>query len=266
MKSKIIAALILLVLTVSCGEYEKILKSTDYELKKDKAIEYYEAGKYIKSSELLSMALPRYRATDEAEKITWIGAKSYYGMRDYLTASAAFRNFSEAFPYSENAEEATFMAAYCDYLQSPRPELDQSMTVTAIEGFIYFQRRFPLSDKIEESNKLIKELEDKLVEKSFIGAKLYYDLGEYRAAIVALANSLKEYPNTKYREEMMFLRLESTYLYALRSVSDKQQERYQEVLDEYYSFIEEFPGTKYNRDVERIHSSTAQFLKLDVNN
>lgn len=266
MKSKITAALILLVLTVSCGEYEKILKSTDYELKKNKAIEYYEAGKYIKASELLSVALPRYRATDEAEYMTWIGAKSYYGMRDYLTASAAFRNYSETFPYSENAEEATFMAAYCDYLQSPRPELDQSMTVTAIEGFIYFQRRFPISDKMEQSSVLIKELEDKLVEKSFIGAKLYYDLGEYRAAIVALANSLKEYPDTRYREEMMFLRLESTYLFALRSVADKQQERYQEVLDEYYSFIEEFPDTKYNRDVERIHSSTAQFLKLDVNN
>lgn len=266
MKSKIVTALILLVLTASCGEYEKVLKSTDYELKKNKAIEYYEAGKYIKASELLTMVLPRYRATDEADNITWIGAKSYYGMRDYLTASAAFRNYAETFPYSENAEEATFMAAYCDYLQSPRPELDQSMTVTAIEGFIYFQRRFPLSDKIEESNMLIKELEDKLVEKSFIGAKLYYDLGEYMAAIVALANSLKEYPDTKYREEMMFLRLESTYLYAVRSVADKQQERYQEVLDEYYSFIEEFPGTKYNRDVDRIHRSTTQFLNLDVNN
>lgn len=266
MKSKIITALVLLVFTASCGEYEKILKSTDYELKKNKAIAYYEDGKYIKASELLSMVLPRYRATEEAEYLTWLGAKSYYGMRDYLTASAAFRNYAETFPYSEHSEEATFMAAYCDYLQSPRPSLDQSMTLTAIEGFIYFQRRFPASDKMEESNRLIKELEDKLVEKSFLSARLYYDLGEYRAAVVALANSLKEYPDTKYREEMMFLRLESTYLYAVNSVADRQQERYQEALDEYYSFIEEFPDTKYGRDVERIYSNTAGFLNIDVNN
>ena len=57
----------------------------------------------------------------------------------------------------------------------------------------------------EEARNLIKELEDKLVEKSYLSARLYYDMEQYRAAITALSNSLKEYPETKYREEMLFL-------------------------------------------------------------
>lgn len=266
MRFKIYILLIISLLASSCGEYEKLLKSTDYELKKTKAIEYYEQERFIKASELLTMVIPRYRATDEAENLVWISANCYYGLRDYMTASAAYRNFADTYPYSENAEEATFKAAYCDYLQSPRPELDQALTVTAIEGFTYFQRRFPASEKIEESKKLIKELQDNLVEKSYLSARLYYDLKQYRAAIVALSNSLKEYPETKFREELLFLKLESSYLYAVNSVAARQQERYQDTLDEYYSFIEEFPQSRFIKDTERIYKSTAGVLKIEVSN
>ena len=52
-------------------------------LRKEKAKEYFEAGKYVKSSELLGQILPRYRATEEAEDLNWMNAQSYYGMKDY---------------------------------------------------------------------------------------------------------------------------------------------------------------------------------------
>lgn len=263
MRFRIYISLIIALLATSCGEYEKVLKSTDFELKKAKAEEYFEAGKYIKATELLTQVLPRYRATGEAEPLTWMAAKCYYNIRDYMTAGAAYKNFYEAYPYSDDAEEATFMTAYCDYLMSPRPSLDQGYTRVAIEGFQYFKRRFPASEKVVEADELVKDLEDKLVEKSFLSARLYFDLKQYRAAIVALSNSLKEYPETKHREELLFLKLESTYQFAFRSINEKQKERYQDTLDEYYSYIEEFPETKFQRDVERIYKETAKVLNVD---
>ncbi len=263
MNSRIYILLIIALLTSSCGEYEKILKSTDFAMKKDKALEYYNDGKYVKASELLVQTLPRYRATADAEELTWISSNCYYMMRDFLTAGAAFSNFADQYPYSEHAEEATFMTAYCDYMMAPRPELDQAYTILAIEGFTLFQRKFPNSSRFDESQNLIQELQDKLVEKSYLSAKLYYDLEQYRAAIVALSNSLKEYPETKHREELLFLKLESSYLYALNSYSDKQRERYQQTLDEYYSFIEEFPDSEFGKDVEKIYNGTAGYLGID---
>lgn len=263
MRIKGFILLIIAVLASSCGEYEKLLKSTDFELKKAKAYEYFEEGKYVRTSELLGQILPRFRATAEAEELNWLNARCYYNMRDYMMAGAAYKNFSEMYPYNEHAEEATFMTAYCDYLLSPRPELDQAYTNSAIEAFTYFQRRYPSSDKVKEAQELIKELEDKLVEKSYINARLYYDMEEYRAAVVALDNSLKDYPETKHREELMFLKLESSYLYALNSVVEKQQERFQVTLDEYYSFIEEFPDSGFSKEVEKIYDTTAGFLKIN---
>ena len=264
MKFRLYIVLIILVLVSSCGEYEKLLKSTDFDLKKAKAKEYYDASQYVKATELLSQILPRYRASAESEELNWMNAQSYYGMRDYYMAGSYFKSFVDQFPFGVHAEEANFMAAKCDMLISQRPELDQENTKNAIEGFKIFMTRFPNSAKIEESKILLKELEEKLVEKSYLSAKLYYDRREYKAAVVALNNSLKEYANTKYREEMMYLKLNSLFQYAEKSLAIKQKERYQAALDDYYSFMEEFPKSLYEKEVNTIFQKTNKFLKAGI--
>jgi len=264
MKLRSCIILIIALLVVSCGEYEKLLKSTDYDLKKAKAKEYYDAGQYVKSTEVLAQILPRYRASVEAEDLNWMNAMSFYGMKDYIMAGSYFKSFVEQFPFGVHAEEANYMAAYCDYKMAPRPELDQESTRSAIEGFNIFVIRFPNSSKAEDAKKLITELQESLVEKSYLSAKLYYDMKAYKAAVVALNNSLKEYSNSKYREEMMFLKLNSLFKYAELSFPAKQKERYQETLDDYYSFMEEFPKTGYSKEVSYIFEKTNTFLKSGI--
>jgi outer membrane protein assembly factor BamD len=176
-------------------------------------------------------------------------------------AGTYFQNFSMLYPYSRYAEEADFMMAYCDYLMSPSPDLDQDYSRKAIEGFMLFKRRYPLSTKTDETNLLIAELEEKLVEKSYMSARLYYDMKQYKAAVVALNGSLNQYPNTKYREEMMFLKLNSQYLYAVYSIPARQKERYQSTYDEYLSYVEEFPAGVFEKEVKKIHESIMKALK-----
>jgi outer membrane protein assembly factor BamD len=264
MKFRVYIILIISMLVSSCGEYGKLLKSTDFELKKEKAREYYEDGQYVRASELLSEVLTRYRATEEAEELNWINAQCSYKMNDFIMASTYFKTFSELYPYGKNAEEANFLAALCDYNMSPGPELDQTNTLNAIDGFTLFVNKFPSSQYIEEAKRLTTILQERLVEKSYLSAKLYYKMSQYKAAVVALDNSLKEYPDTKYREEMMYLKLNSVFLYAGRSISQKQKERYQTTLDEYYSFKEEFPESIYSKEVTKIYETTGKFLKIDL--
>jgi len=264
MKFRYYIVLIILVLASSCGEYEKLLKSTDTDLKKEKAKEYYAAGQYVKSSELLGQILPRYRATEEAEELNWMYAQSYFGMKDYFMAGSYFKTFVDQFPFGKHAEEANFLVGMCDYRISARSELDQENTKNALEELNIFINRYAYSPKIEECRKMISELQDKLVDKSHNNAKLYYDMKEYKAAVVAINNSLKQYPSSAYREEMMFLKLNSLYLYAVKSMLDKQKTRYQDTLDEYYSFMEEFPTSQYSRDVADIFQKTNKYLKQGI--
>jgi outer membrane protein assembly factor BamD len=261
MKVRLYIFLIITFILSSCGEYEKLLKSSDYELKKAKAKEYYDEREYVKSAEILSQIMPRFRASSEAEELNWMNAMSYYGMKDYFMASSLFKQFVEQFPFGNHAEEANYMAAYTDYLQAPRPELDQENTVSAIEGFRLFITRFPNSQRVEDSRKYITELQEKLVEKSYLCARLYYDRKEYKAAVVALNNSLKELADTKYREELMFLKLNSLFMYAENSLPARQRERYQDTLDDYFSFMEEFPKSSYSKEVGNIYEKTNKYLQ-----
>jgi outer membrane protein assembly factor BamD len=261
MKKNLLFIGILLVTLVSCGKYEKILKSSDYKLKYSKAFEYYNAEEYVRSATIFEQILSYYKGTDKSDTVSYYHAMSYYGQKDYTQAAYYLKNFFTNYPYSPFSDEAEFLSAYCYYLESPKPELDQENTYTAIDAFTLYIKKHPNSKHVEDANKYIINLQEKLVDKSFINAKLYFDLGDYKASIVALNNSLSDYPNTKYREELEYLVLQSNYLLAKKSISSKQKERFQATIDEYYSFIAEFPSSKFSKDAKNIYEDSQSYVK-----
>jgi outer membrane protein assembly factor BamD len=252
-----------LLLIGSCSGYEKLLKSHDYKLKYTKAMEFYEEEEYVKAATLLDQIAPVYRGTIKADTVFYYQAMSYYMQRDYILAGHYFSQLAEDYPNSVYAEEADYMTGYCYYKLSPKPSLDQENTIKAMNAFQLFMIKYPASPRVEETQLLIQELRDKLVEKSYLNGKLYYDLGDYKAAIIALRNSLNDYPNTKHREELMFLILKSSYLLADNSIIQKRKERFQDTIDEYYSFIGEFPESKYRREAERMYEEAMNIAGTD---
>jgi len=244
----------------SCSGYEKLLKSNDARLKYDKAVEYYENGDYVRASRLFDQIATIYRGTTRADTVCYYQAYSYFHQKDYILGGHHFGYLAENYPNSVYAEEANFMTGYCFYKQSPRPSLDQDNTNKAIAAFQMFIVSYPGSRRVVEADNFIMEMEDKLVEKSYLNAKLYFDLGDFKASIIALQNSLNEYPDTKHREELMYLILKSNYLLASNSVFSKQKERFQNTVDEYYSFISEFPDSKFRRDADRIYEDSMVYL------
>jgi outer membrane protein assembly factor BamD len=249
------------VILAGCGEYEKLLKSRDFQMKYERAVEYYDEGEYARAGTLFDQVANIFRGTTKADTVKYYQAKSYYGQRDYMMAGYYFSELSQTYASSVYAEEADFMVGYCFYKRSPRPELDQETTYQAITYMQMFMAKHPTSERITEVQAIITEMSDKLVEKSFISAKLYFDLGYYKSAILALRNSLIEYPDTRFREELMFLILKSSYLLADRSIPSLQRERFQATVDEYYSFIGEFPEGSHTREANRMYEASTEFLE-----
>lgn len=253
-------AFVLMLLFSACNDYNKIVKSTDYEFKYKKALEYYEGGEFVRSSTLLKELINIVRGTSRADKVYYYYAKSQFGIKDYLMAGHYFKSLIKEFPRSEYAEESQFMVGYCFYLDSPSARLDQEVTQNAIAALQLFINLYPKSTRIDEANRLIIELRDKLVYKSYLSGKLYFDLNNYKAAVVALSSSLKDFPDTKYREELMYMLLKAKYLLAVNSVEEKKRERLSSALDEYYTFVDEYPESKYRKEVERYYNTTAKLL------
>lgn len=255
-----IGFVLLTLILSSCGNFNKIVKSSDYEFKYKKAVEYYEQGEYVKAGTLFQELVNIYRGTTRADKIYYYFAKSMIGQKDYLMAGHYFKSLVKEFPGSEFAEESYFMVGYCSYLQSPKPRLDQTVTKEAIDALQLYINLYPFNPRVDEASRLIDELNDKLVYKAYLSARLYYDFDQYKAAVVALSNCLTKFPDSQYREELMFMLLESKYLLAMGSVLDKKEERLSSALDEYFTFVDEFPESKHRKDADKYYKTTSELL------
>ncbi len=259
--SKFLFVSVLVLVIGGCSGYEKVLKSNDYKKKYEAALHYYyDKEDYVRAATLFDQIALVFRGTDQADTVYFLQAMSYFKQNDYILSGHYFRTFAKTYGGSPFAEEADFMGAYCYYLTSPRPELDQTSTVQAIQAFQLYLIKYPDSQRKERVQEYFMELRDKLVEKSYLSAKLYYDLSDYKASIVALNNSLTKFPESKYREEIMFMLVKSSYMLADKSVLSKKKERFQDTIDEYYSFASEYPESKYMKEAKRYYRLSANYL------
>jgi outer membrane protein assembly factor BamD len=253
-------ALLSALLAFSCSQYEKVIKSEDVNLKFTKAFNYYESGDYVKAGTLFDQLAPLTRGTRRADSVYFFQAMTQYKLNDYIIAGHYFNTFVKMYENSHFIEEAAYMEAYCYYLQSPRVELDQATTYQALDAFRLYMIRYPESPRITDCQRIIRELNEKLMEKSYLSAKLYYNLDDYKAAIVALNASLIDFPESVYREDIMFMLLKSKYLLAVNSIYSKQMERFQDTVDEYYSFITEFPESKNKKEADEIYRISSEYI------
>ncbi|MDR0962886.1 MAG: outer membrane protein assembly factor BamD [Mediterranea sp.] len=265
MKKNILIILLVAITASSCGEYNKLLKSTDYEYKYEAAKNYFALGQYNRAATLLNELITILKGTVKAEESLYMLGMSYYNVQDYQTAAQTFIQYYSVYPRGTFAELARFHAGKALYLDTPEPRLDQSGTYTAIQQLQSFLEYFPQSSKQEEAQNMIFALQDKLVMKEYQSARLYYNLGNYmgnnyRACVITAQNALKDYPYTNLREDLSMLILRAKYEMAVYSVYDKRAERYRETVDEYYAFKNEFPESKYLKDADKIFKSSEQAL------
>lgn len=262
-KNKSLAILSLFILfTVvftSCkSRFEKLKASTDVAKKYQEAIRLYNKKDYSKALVLFDDLVQRYRGRAESEDLYYYYAYTNYKLKDYLSARYHFKTFSDTYPSSPKAEECRFLAAYCFYLDSPNYSLDQENTYKAIESLQLFINLYPKSERVAEASKLIADLREKLERKSFENAKLFLDIGDYQAAVIAFKNSAKDFPDTKYAEEMEYLSIQAQYLYAKNSLETKQEDRYNEAIEEYDRFVERYPKSNYATEAEDLKKASVK--------
>ncbi|MDR2791522.1 MAG: outer membrane protein assembly factor BamD [Tannerellaceae bacterium] len=262
---KVFFALAAVVLLSACGEYNKVLKSSDSEYKYSYAKKYYNAGQYAKAVSLLEELYTVFKGSANAEESLYLLAQSYYGMQDYQAASQYFGTCYNTYPNGEFAELSRYYSAYGLYLDSADPRLDQSQTYKAIEQLQLYLEYYPQSERAKSVQNLLFELQEKLAYKELLATRLYYNLGTYMgnnylSCVITARNALKNYPYTQYREEFLYCIIRSKYELALVSVDELLQSRYREVVDEYYNYINEFPEGKYLRQVQRFYDHVSRHI------
>ena len=262
MKNRLlILALLALAVLTSCNDFNRLVKSTDNEMKYEVAVDYYERGDYNHALQLFDLLQASFRNTPKGESITYKTALCYYYQGDYDIAGYYFNRFVQTYPFSRDAEKAAFMQAYCSYMLSPESGLDQTNTHNAIKQLNNFIERYPNSDSLDRANKLLTDLNDKLEEKDYNVCRLFYRMENYSAAITSFENMLKKYPNTTHREEIIFDMAKTYYDYAENSVAEKQRERYESCVEQCNALTYLYPESKYLNDVQSIATKARKKLE-----
>lgn len=249
-------------LVTSCDRFNKLMKSSDYDLKLKRADEYYKKENYIKAEQLYAELIPVFKGSEKAEEIYYYFAYCNYYMGDFSLSQYHFKNYARQFPNSKHTEECYFMNAYCYYLTSPYYTLDQTDTKNAIKEFQAFVDEFPESQRIDSCNKLVDLLRFKLERKDYDQIKQYFNLADYfndyKAVIIASKNFFKEFPDSRYVQEIHYLTINSYYLMAMKSVPEKKVERLDGAIESYLKFVDLYPKSEYFGRAEAIYASAVK--------
>jgi outer membrane protein assembly factor BamD len=244
-----ILILITLISFFSCGEYQRALNGDDISTKFSLGTNLYDDGKFTKANRLFEQIVPKYRGKPQAQKLMYMHAMCFYNNKDYYTSNYRMEKFVNTYPNSEKNEEMAFLAAKSYYFMSPVYSKDQTDTKVAIEKLQLFINTFPESILISEANLLIFELDYKLEFKSYTNALQYNTLNDHESAIKSFDNFIVEFPGSSLREKVLYFKFDSAYKLAVNSVNYKMQERINNAIGFYNSFMKYYNESEYLDDL-----------------
>lgn len=250
--SRLIKILFLCFLFTACNDYQKALKSEETKVKYDLAEKYYNNGEFRRAKNLFEQLVPKYRGRPQAERVVYFYAKALVETKDYILAAYQFESFVKAYPKSQKLEEAYFLIGYCYYEESPVFSLEQSQTHEGLNKIQEFINRYPDSERMAEANNMVQELRIKIEKKQFEIAKQYKTIRDYKSAIKAVDNFIGDNPGTPFREEALFVQLESAGILALNSVYNKKKKRLESAKAFISAFKVKYPESKFNNKVDNL--------------
>lgn len=257
----ITGVLISLFVLSSCNKFSKVVKSRDYEYKLAMADKYYAEKKYKYAQQLYEELFSILKGTPKFEELYYKYAYCFYYQKQYRDAENLFKGFLEVFPNSKQSEEVDYMRAYCFYKQSPKAELEQTNTIKSIGMMQTFINTHVNSPRVKDATEIIDECRAKLERKEYKAAKLYYDLGLYRAAALSFSTLLDNYPESQEGEEYKLMVVKSYYKFATLSITEKQIERFEKVMNEYRDFQDRYPESKLLKSAEYYNNLSQNNIK-----
>jgi outer membrane protein assembly factor BamD len=259
-------AVAFIVLLASCNSFTKLQKKGTDDQKYKAAVQYFKKGEWYKAGTLFEELIPVLKGSTESETAQFYYAYTQYHQQQYLLASSLFKKFYETFARSDFAQEASYMYALSLYKDTPAFNLDQSNTVVATSALQDFVNNYPQSPFSEDCTKMIKSLRQKLEQKGYEKAKLYYRASGFnilslKSSVISINNFQKEFPDSDYNEELAYLKVDAQYNLAKNSLESKQKERYQDAVTFYGELKNKYPASKYLRTADKMYAFSKQELE-----
>ena len=244
---------------VKKGKKGKVTFET-FDKNYEKAMKHYKQQQYLSAARLFEELYPLALGTPAADTILFAFADCYFQNRDYELAAFHFKDYARRYPNTSRAEEAHFYCLQAIYNVSPYYSLDQFETRYAIDEISLFVQQYPYSQYMDACNKMLDELRDKLAKKDFEIVKLYYNTEKYEAAQIATKNFLKDFPESKYVSEVLYILVQNNLKYAKKSIERKKRERFLDCVAAFDMLTLNFPNSHFTELAKPYYDEAKKIL------
>ena len=154
-------------------------------------------------------------------------------------------------PASPLVPPAQYKIGLCYYQLSPKPALDQTYTVRAIDEFQAFIEYNPKHEFVPDAEAKISELNGRLAEKMYVAAELYMKLDYYKSASIYYSTVIEKYHDTEFAEPALLGLVKALVA----------RNRYGEAKDNIARFLDKYPSSRLRGEAESLQSAIIDHLK-----
>ena len=166
-----------------------------------KAESLFEKGSYRAAIESYNRLKSAYPEFEKMPQVYLRIADAYFRNKEFITASAKYKNFLQLYPKDENASRAKYMIAL-GYFNKIRPiDRDSRMIEKAAQAFKKVVDEAEDGEWKNKAKEKYKECMKKLGEKELLIANDYYKRSKYKAARKVAQRVLDKYPDLGLNEE-----------------------------------------------------------------
>ncbi len=186
----------------ACSSDRGKLSHTEFcKNKYDAAAELFKKQKYGRAQDKLEEILSLCAGTGYMEQSQFLLAESYFNLEEWIEARGEYGSFVLNFPGSPFIETAEFRKAISSFNIEFKVARDESNTTIAMRDFERYLSNYPDSPLRDSVNYYYGLLVERMAEKEFQTARLYYRMDKYQAAVIYLKEFLENYKVSKRRKD-----------------------------------------------------------------
>jgi len=205
-KFKFLPIILFAVLMLSCSSSVDTSKFSTEEYY-NYAYKLYENEDYERAVTEFQSFILQFSGSAFYDKAQYYLGMTYYQRKQYLLAAYEFSKLIKNIPASSLVPDSQYMLAESYFKLSPPYQLDQAYTNKAKDEYQAFMDFFPKDSKVDDADKKIKILNEKLAQKDYQSALIYEKMDYFKASIKYYGSVVEVFHDTKFAPMALYRKI-----------------------------------------------------------
>jgi outer membrane protein assembly factor BamD len=193
-----VPALIVAVSLSACAVFRKEAPITP-EIALVRGLTAYRAHRYTRAADLIKRWVDANAAGDPRMPNALLAlGTSHIHTGEYLTASSELLRLVTDYPQAAEQQEARYRLCEAYRGLSPRAQLDQQYTETAITYCQSYAGYYPQTPQADTARTWVSDMREKLAYKAYLNGMFYLRRQAYDAAVIYFNDAVNGYPETRW--------------------------------------------------------------------